>query len=56
VPNLGAALQSIRIQSRRYGGPAASLVEKKRDSKTSRYMYSMSDRTAALIRKLAGDD
>jgi hypothetical protein len=55
VPNVGAALQSIRIQSRRYGGPAASLVEKKRDSQTSRFLYSMSDQTAALIKQLASD-
>jgi hypothetical protein len=53
VPNLGAALQSIAIQSKR-DPEAPRLVEKRRHR--DGYRYSMDPRTAAIIRDLAGED
>ena len=53
VPNLGAALQSIAIQSKR-DPEAPRLVEKRRHR--DGYTYSMDPRTAAIIRDLAGED
>jgi hypothetical protein len=51
VPNMGAALQSIAIQSE--GEPAAPLVEKRRVK--NRYRYSMTPQVAAIIRELANE-
>jgi len=51
VPNIGAALQSIAIQSA--GEPAAPLVEKRRVK--NRYRYSMTPQVAAIIRELADE-
>jgi hypothetical protein len=52
VPNLGAALQSIAIQSKRE--PAALPLVQKRRHKEG-YKYSMDTRVAATIRMLASE-
>jgi hypothetical protein len=53
VDRVGAALQSLRIQSRK-AHPSATLVEKRRDSRTNKYRYSMKPEVAVVIRRVIG--
>jgi hypothetical protein len=51
VPNVGAVLQSLRIQCTKLG--VASPIQKRRDShEDGRYVYWMSALTAARVREI----
>jgi hypothetical protein len=53
VENVGAAMQSIRIRERQSGMSGTDLIEKRRDNKRRRLVYTMSPQTAANILTLA---
>ena len=53
VENVGAAMQSIRIRERQSGMSGTDLIEKRRDNKRRRLVYTMSTQTAANILTLA---